>query len=84
MCISPPFREKKKKKGHTDCFFLLRTERAQEADYLQGADQKIPNWLIKTTFLGKVEAIVRSGTTLRFGIIGFSKSDFILTLWFSL
>jgi len=27
-------------------------ERAQETDYHQGADQNIPVWLIKTTFLG--------------------------------
>jgi len=81
VCISPPFRGKK---GQTDCFFLLRMERAQEADNLQGANQKIPNWLIKTTFLGKVEAIIRSGITSRFGIKDFSRSVFILTLCFSL
>ena len=37
-----------------DCFFLPKMERAQEMDYHQGADQKIPVWLIKTTFLGGV------------------------------
>ena len=59
-------------------------ERAQETDYLLGTDQKIPDWLIKTTFLGKVKTTGRSGITSRFGIMGFSKSDAILSLWFSL
>ena len=32
----------------------LRVERAYVADYFTGADQKIPDQLVKTTFLGEV------------------------------
>ena len=46
--------------------------------YLTGADQTIPNWLIKITFLGKVETTVRLSIKSRFGIMGFSTSDSIL------
>ena len=54
-----------------DCFFFLWgqgsglggagwIERAHVTDYLIGANQKILNWLIKITFLGKsITAIVR-------------------------
>ena len=54
------------------------------AGNLIGADQKIPDWLIQTTFLGKVKAAVRSGVTPRVGVMGFNKSEAILNLWFSL
>ena len=35
--------------------------RARKTDDLIGADQKIPDWLIKIKFLGKVETSIRSG-----------------------
>ena len=36
-------------------------EEACVTDYLTGTDQKIPDWLIKIPFLGKVKAAIRSG-----------------------
>lgn len=53
-------------------------------DDLIGADQKILDWLIKITFLVKVETAVKSGNKSRFGSTGFSSRDAILGLWFSL
>ena len=47
-------------------------------DYLIDADQKIPNWLIKITFLVKVETAFRLDIKSTFGIMGFSTSDAIL------
>lgn len=35
--------------------FLWGMDRAHLVAYLIGADQKIPNWLIKSTFLGKLK-----------------------------
>ena len=69
------------------CVFVCVGVGGEEAcmtDYLTGTDQKIPDWLIKTTFLGKVKAAVRSAVTPRVGIMGFKKSEAILNLWFSL
>lgn len=59
-------------------------ERAHRTDDLIGAAQKIPNWLIKITFLGEVGTAIKSDTKSRFRITGFSTSDAILGLWFSL
>ena len=53
-------------------------ERAHEADTSLGADQKIPDWLIKILFLVKTETAVRLGIKYRFGIMGFSTNDAIL------
>lgn len=66
------------------CKFLLlcEMERLHVPDYLIGTDQKIPDWLIKIAFLGKLKTAVRSGIESRFGIVGFSASDAILGLWF--
>ena len=36
-------------------------EEACVTDYLTGTDQKIPDWLIKVPFLGKVNAAIRVG-----------------------
>lgn len=34
-------------------------ERAHRTDYLVGADQNlVPDWLVKITFLGKVETVI--------------------------
>ena len=52
-------------------------ERACVTDYLLGADQKIPDWLIKILFLGEAETAIRSSIKTRFGIMGFSTSDTI-------
>ena len=57
-------------------------ERAQLADYLIGADLKITYWLIKITFVVKVEMAISLGIKSRFGFMGFSTSDAILDLWF--
>ena len=35
-------------------------ERSHGADYLIGADQKVPNWLIKIAFLAKVKTAIRN------------------------
>ena len=51
------------------------------ANYLIGADQKIPDWLIKTAFLVKMETAVTLGIKSRLGIMGFSISDAIWGLW---
>ena len=57
---------------------------AHMTDYLTNANQKILDWWTKITFPGKAETAVRSGIKSRFGIMGFSTSDVILGLWFSL
>ena len=36
-------------------------EKAPVTDYLIGADQKIPDWLTKITFWGKVKIAIKSG-----------------------
>ena len=41
--------------------FLWGMESAYMADYLIGADQKIPNWLVKATFLREVVTVNRLG-----------------------
>ena len=46
-------------------------------------DQSIPDWPIKVTFLGKVETAIRPIIKYRFCTMGFSMSDTILSLWFS-
>lgn len=64
---------------HVDClFFLWRMERASQADYLIGVDQKIPKQLIKITFLVKVGNAVKSDIESRFGIMHFSR---VTPLW---
>ena len=49
-------------------------------DDLISVDQKIPNWLIKVTFLGKVKTTIRFGVKSRSGIMVFSTGDIILGL----
>ena len=51
-------------------------------EYFTGADQKIPDWPITITFLGKVKTTVRSGMKSRSVIMGFSTGDAIWGLWF--
>lgn len=38
----------------------VEMERSHTTDYLTGADQEIPNWPIKITFLGKDKIATRS------------------------
>ena len=45
-------------------------KRAQVTDHLIGADWKIPNWLIKNTFLGKAEATISLGIKSKFWFHG--------------
>ena len=53
-------------------------------DYLLGSHRKSSDWLIKITFLGKVETAVKSGIKSWFADVGFGTSNTILGLWFSL
>ena len=53
-------------------------------DYLIGPDWNIPGGLIEIMFLGKFETAIKSGVWCKFGIMDFSTSDAILTLWLSL
>lgn len=46
-------------------------ERTHMTDHLISTDQKIPSWLIKITFLKKVETATEAGSKSRFGIVGF-------------
>lgn len=41
------------------CHFLRGDKRVYEVYYLTGAGQKIPDRLVKITFLGKVETPIR-------------------------
>lgn len=59
-------------------------ERAHMTDDLISVDQKIPDWLAKSIFLGEAETIIRSGIKFKLGIMGFSTSDTMWGLWFSL
>ena len=47
-----------------------------------GADQKIPNWLIKIAFLVKVKTAIRLSMKSKFGTMGTSTSDAIWGQWF--
>lgn len=47
--------------------FLWGMERAHVTDDLIGADHKIPDWPVKTTFLGEAEASIRLGIKPWFG-----------------
>lgn len=48
-------------------FFLWEVKRAHGADYLVGANQKIPEWSIKITFLVEVETTM--GYILNLGLV---------------
>ena len=52
------------------------------ADDLIGADQKTPDWLIKITFLLKIQTAIRLGIKSKICIMGFSTSEIVLHLWF--
>lgn len=45
-------------------------EKVHVTDYLIDADQKIPDWLVNTTFLGEVEIAIRLGIKPRFTDLG--------------
>ena len=53
-------------------------------DHLIGVEHTTPGWLIKIIFLGEAETAIRPSIKSRFGIMGFSTSDAILGLWFSI
>lgn len=61
----------------------MGTEWASATEHIIGADQKIPEWFIRITFLGRVKTTVKSGVKSRF-VIGFNSSDISLALWFFL
>ena len=50
---------------------LRGMERAGMADYLHGADQKIPDWLIKVAFQREAQTEIRLGIKSRLGIMDF-------------
>ena len=58
-------------------------ERSHLTDYFSDIHQKIPDLLIKITFLGKVKIVVRLGIKSRFGIMGTGTSETILGMQFS-
>ena len=39
----------------------MGTEWASVTEYIIGADQNIPEWFIRITFLGKVKTTIKSG-----------------------
>ena len=49
-----------------------------------GVDQKNPDQLIKIIFVGRATTAIRSDINSTFGIRGFSPSDTVWGLWFSL
>jgi len=49
-------------------------ERVCVADYLIGADQKIPDWSVNTPFPGKVETVIRLGIKSWFGDLGLAQA----------
>ena len=57
-------------------------ERPHVTDEVIGADQKIPDCLIKTAFLGEIETANRVGIKSKFEILDCSSSDTILGWWF--
>ena len=57
-------------------------ERPHVTDEVIGADQKIPDCLIKTAFLGEIETANRVGIKSKFEILDCSSSDAILGWWF--
>ena len=59
-------------------------ERTHVSNSFSGVAQKIPDLLIKITFLGEGDTSMRLGIKFRFGIMGFSISDATLGLWSSL
>ena len=46
---------------------------AYEADYLMGANQKIPDWPVRAMFLGEVVTTTRSGIMFWFGVQGLAQ-----------
>lgn len=60
--------------------FLWGIERTHMADDLISADQKVPDWVRKITFLVKVKTAIMLGVKSRFGIMGLITSDTILSL----
>ena len=63
----------------TDRLFFLWGHRGPTRPITSlGADQKIPDWLVKIPFLIKTETAVRLDIKYRFGIMGFSTNDAIL------
>lgn len=51
------------------------------ADDLIGSEQKIPDYLIKITFLATIQTAIQLGIKSRISFMGFSTSDAILGLW---
>ena len=57
-----------------------RMKKGCVTDYFILADNKVPYWLIKITFVVKVVTAVRLGIKSRFGIMGFSTRTASLSL----
>lgn len=67
---------------HIDCF--CKMVGAHVKNCFTGADCRIPGSLIKITFLGKVETVIKSGFMSRSNIMGFSTHEAIWGLYFIL
>ena len=68
------WRRKGKGKGFIMQMALLPLEgRGGPGDYLIGATKKIPNWLVKITFLVKAETAIWSGIKSKFGIMALTQ-----------
>lgn len=57
--------------AYTCLFFLWEMERNHLTHNLIAADQTVPDWLIKITFLREVETVVRSNIKSGFSIMSF-------------
>lgn len=51
-----------------------------QVHFLTSADQEIPDWLGKVTFLGEAETAVRLGIKTSFGDVGLAQATLILSL----
>lgn len=74
----------KSKKGlfwGQDILLPLGDRKDHVTDYLIGADQEVPNWLIKIPLLVKAETTVRLGIKSGFSNMGFNTSDTIWGVW---
>lgn len=57
-------------------------ERVYYEDYLTGAKQKIPDWLVKITFLGKAETTTKLGIKSWFSDKGLGQVTPFGACWF--
>ena len=63
--------------------FLWRMARVYLTDYLTSSDQEIPPWLIKITFLGEAETVIKIGVKYWFGDVALAKWLHLEPVFFS-